>query len=159
MVALVIALACALAPLSVVAQETNPAQESSSSNDSYYDAYFMSDEHRQKIYEQNRKSQGKALLLNLAFPGLGAIYAEQYMVAGVAIVFMVFAATFVGYGISTRQRGIVVMGGVTAAVAYGGSILVGVHGVNVFNRKLREGLKVDGSAHSELWTPALTLRF
>lgn len=119
----------------------------------------MSDDHRQKIYDESKKSHSKAALLTLAFPGLGNIYAEQYLLAGMAIVFMVFAATFVGYGISTKQNGIIVLGGVTAGIAYGGGIGTSLHGVSVYNRQLREGLKVEQASVAPAWTPMLTLRF
>jgi hypothetical protein len=72
---------------------------------------------------------------------------------------MVFAATFVGYGLSTKQNTLLAVGGVTAGIAYGGGITTSVLGVSDHNRKLRQGLKIEHAEVREFWTPALALRF
>lgn len=123
-----------------------------------YDDFFMSEEHRRQIYDQNRKRPGKAVLYTALLPGLGNIYAEQYLLAGLGIVLMVFAGTFVGYGVTTKQSNLVVIGAVTAGVAYGGGAATSLIGVSDFNRKLRQGLKIE-QAGVEVWTPTLVLRF
>lgn len=160
-VTLLMVATCALAPTAVVAQQSEPEQTAEpSSEDEIYDAYFMSPEHRQEIYEQNRKSSTRAILWTALFPGLGNIYAEQYLLAGMAIVFMTFAGTFVGYGLSTRQPKIITLGAITAAIAYGGGGVTSVIGVSQFNAKLRRGLKVDRAQRvREVWSPMVTLRF
>lgn len=157
---LLLVVTCALAPNAVVAQQSEPEQTAEASDGSVYDAYFMSDEHRQEIYEQNRKSPGKAILWTALFPGLGNIYAEQYLLAGVSIIFMVFAATFVGFGLTTRQPRIVGLGGITAGIAYGGGGLASVIGVAQYNKELRRGLKVDGGdIQPHPYATLITLRF
>lgn len=108
-----------------------------------YDAYFMSAEHRQEIYEQSRKRPTRAVLYNLALPGVGNFYAEQYLLGGIAVVLTAFAGTFVVYGLSTKQSDVTVLGAVLGGVAYGGSIATSLIGVSSFNEKLRQGLKVD----------------
>lgn len=125
----------------------------------HYDDYFMSAEHRKKIYEESRKSPTRAVLWTLAFPGLGNIYAEQYLLAGLAISFMAFAAVFVGYGLSTHQPKIVTLGGITAGIAYVGGGTTSLIGVAQYNRKLREGLKIEQTNLHETWGPTLAFRF
>ncbi len=159
-ISVLLALACALSPTVVVAQQSEAQQTSEETTDEgLYGEYFMSDEHRREIYEQNRKSAGKAVLWTLLFPGLGNIYAQQYLLAGMAIIFMVFAGTFVGYGLSTRQPKIIVLGGITAGIAYGGGAATAIIGVSKYNAELRRGLKVDAGEFREFGVPILTLRF
>ena len=158
-VAFMLALACSLAPLRVVAQTPAAQQSPSTQIDGAYDEYFMSDEHRQKIYDANRKRVGKAVLYNCLLPGLGNIYAEQYLLAGLAFVFVAFSATFIGYGLANEQSNVVAVGGVTALIAYGGSIGTSIYGVSNHNRELRQGLKIGQTDVREVWAPALTLRF
>ena len=138
-------------------QAIDTAQTSKPSSDAY-DEYFMSDEHRRKIYDTNRKRPSKAVLYSLLLPGMGNIYAEQYLIAGIEFVLVVFAGTFVAYGASTSQPRIMVLGGVTAGLAYGSGIATSVVGVNQHNRKLRQGLKV-GDEIAELWAPPIVFRF
>lgn len=155
LVAIAVAIACALAPLAVVAQTPPPQQSAVSA----YDDYFMSDEHRQKIYEENRQRPHKAVLYTLLLPGLGNVYAEQYLLAGLSFIFAVFAATFIGYGAVNSQPRIIAIGGVVAGVAYGGGIATSLIGVSDNNRRLRRGLKVDKTDVREVWTPTLVMRF
>lgn len=158
-IAFALTLGCLFAPLSVVAQTAPPQQSTSAKIDGAYDEYFMSEDHRQKIYDTNRKRVSKAVLYNCLFPGVGNIYAEQYLLAGLAFVFTAFAGTFIGYGLVNKQPDVVAVGGVTALIAYGGSITTSVFGVERYNRELRQGLKIDQTSVGEVWTPALVLRF
>lgn len=175
LLSVVLALCCALTAPVVVAQTPPPqqseeqtAQESApqatplaepTATPSPYGDYFMSAKHRQKIYEQNRLRPSKAILYSALLPGLGNIYAEQYLLAGLAITLTVFAATFLGYGLSSGQSNIIVLGAVTAGLAYGGGMATSLLGVSNHNRKLRQGLKVGDAEVREVWTPALVLRF
>lgn len=144
----VLTVAIVLAPMTAQAQTTDA------------DAYFMSDEHRQKIYDQARKKPARAVLYNLALPGVGNFYAEQYVLGGIAIVLTAFAGTFIAYGLSTKQSDVTVLGGVVAGVAYGGSIATSLIGISTYNAKLRQGLKVDrASATPEFMFTPLALRF
>lgn len=155
LLALAIVASTMLSPLAVVAQ-TTPTQQTGAAA---YDEYFMSPEHRQKIYEENRKKPATAVGYTLLLPGLGNIYAEQYLLAGVGFVLMVFAGTLVGYGLSTKQPKIIVIGAITAGSAYGVGATTSLIGVSDYNRKLRQGLKVEHSDVREVWTPTLVMRF
>lgn len=156
--ATLIAFACTFAPSGVVAQ-TAPPQQSVVPAPSPYDDYFMSLEHRQKIYDENRRRPGKAVLYTLLLPGAGNFYAEQYLIGGVAVVLLVFAGTFVGYGLANNQPRVVLIGGVTAGLAYGGGMATSLYGVSQYNMRLRQGLKVDRTDVREVWAPALVWRF
>ena len=161
--------ACCLTSGLVVAQQPpevqatveQPREEGATkaSEQAAADAYFMSDAHRQEIYEANRKQGGRAVLLTLAFPGLGNIYAEQFLIAGLAFVAMTFATVFVSYGLVTKQHGIAVTGLIVAGGAYGGGIATSIAGVNRYNRLLREGLKIEQSSLAPALVPTLSFRF
>ena len=153
LIAAAITLGCVVAPGALVAQSA-PTQQSSSE---VYDDYFMSPEHRRAIYEESRKKPQKAVLYSLLLPGVGNVYAEQYLLAGLSFVLVVFAGTFIGYGIANDQPRIIAIGGVTAALAYGGGVATSLLGVSDHNRKLRQGLKVEGADVREMWTPTLVV--
>lgn len=167
--ALSLIFACCLTSGVVVAQQPPEVQTtaekpqepsaSGASEQAVTDAYFMSDAHRQEIYEANRKRGGRAVLLTLAFPGLGNIYAEQFVIAGLAFVAMTFATVFVSYGLVTKQHGIAVTGLIVAGGAYGGGIATSIAGVNRFNRLLREGLKIEQARAAPAFGPTLSFRF
>jgi hypothetical protein len=106
---------------------------------------FFGDSHRQTLYDQSKLSVSTAVLYNLALPGLGNAYADQYFYAGIAFSLMVFTGVFVGYGLYTDQSQFLWMGAGTAAVTYSASILTSIQGVHDYNRKLRQGLKLDGA--------------
>jgi len=116
---------------------------------------FFSDEHRQAIYEKSRKSHQSATLWTLAFPGLGNIYAEDYLKGGIFGMMMVFSATIFAYGLLTDQSDILLAGGIGAAGAYLGGGLTANLAVYDYNQELRRGLKVEALKQS----PGLALQF
>jgi hypothetical protein len=148
--------ALVLSPHTLVAQ-TAPApqtQAPASSQDSAQedaDDEFFGAEHRRQIYEQSKLSTTTAVLYNLAVPGLGNIYAEQYFYGGIAFSLMVFTLVFVGYGFATDQSEFLWIGGGTAAIAYTGSIATSISGVRDYNEKLRQGLKLEGAFSGGPW--------
>lgn len=131
------------------------------------DQAFFSLEHRQQLYEESRLSKTDATLKNLLLPGLGNIYTEQYFYAGIALSFMVFTLSFIGYGLVTDQSEFLWFGAATAGLAYGGSIATSIVGVDQYNRRLRQGLKIDAAKTQQtspldpapLNTAQLTWRF
>lgn len=120
----------------------NAATNEPSSSNSQQDHPF-SEANRRRMYESSRLSTSGAVLRNLAFPGLGNIYADQYFYAGIAFSFMVFTGVFVGYGLATDQSEFLWLGAGTAGIAYGGSIVTSIFGVQEYNAKLRQGLKLE----------------
>lgn len=127
------------------------------------DPKFFSREHRQKIYEESRLSVAGAVGRNLLLPGLGNVYAEQYFYAGIAFSLMVFAASFVSYGLVTDQSEFLWTGAATAGVAYVGSIGTSIIGVRKYNLERREGLKVEAIGSAEAtpfgptWSPSVNV--
>jgi hypothetical protein len=124
------------APQTPVAQADQPADDGEE---------FFGQSHRQQIYEQSKLSTTSAVLYNLAVPGLGNVYAEQYFYGGIAFSLMVFTLVFVGYGLVTDQSQFLWFGATTAGVAYTGSIATSIYGVRDYNEKLRQGLKLEGA--------------
>lgn len=171
LLALVLAFLCGFTPAMVVAQgaepvvaEAAPDQQPTAEPDESSEDYFMSDAHRQRIYEQKRKKAGKAVLLSLALPGLGNIYAEQYLVGGLAFIFLAFTGVFLAYGLATQQPRVlgtgIILGVGTYTVSLGTSLL----GVKRYNRLLRQGLKVEEMSVGVRpvpggWGTVLTFRF
>lgn len=121
--------------------------------------YFMSEEHRLAIYDARRKRPVNALLLSLALPGLGNVYARQYLVGGIALTFMVFSGVFITYGFSTSQPDIATTGFILAGGTYVGATTIALVGVSDYNRDLRRALKIEGLVLDEVFTPALAIRF
>jgi len=154
---LTLAVSCALGPRVVVAQPAQPVQEEESAQTEA--DYFMSLEHRQKIYQQKRKRPGRAVALSLLLPGLGNLYAEQFLVGGLAFIFLAFSAVFLSYGIVTSQPRILRTGLILGGGTYVGALTASLFGVSDYNRELRQGLKVGKADFREVWTPAVTFRF
>ncbi|QDG51209.1 hypothetical protein FIV42_10795 [Persicimonas caeni] len=115
------------------------------------DEEFFGEAHRRRMYEQSSLSTTTAVLYNLALPGLGNLYAEQYFYGGIAFTLMVFTLVFEGYGLVTNQSEFLWIGAGTALIAYSGSIATSVVGVREYNRKLREGLKLETVSESGPW--------
>jgi hypothetical protein len=144
------------------AEQDSPNQAAAQPDDG---EEFFGDSHRRRIYEQSQLSTTRATLYNLALPGLGNVYAEQYFYGGIAFSLMVFTLVFVGYGFSTEQPQFLWFGATTAAVAYTGSIATSIYGVHDYNEELRQGLKLDGAFAAGPWqlprtrTLDLTIRF
>jgi hypothetical protein len=115
------------------------------------DEEFFGEAHRRRMYEQSSLSATTAVLYNLALPGLGNLYAEQYFYGGIAFTLMVFTLVFEGYGLVTNQSEFLWIGAGTALIAYSGSIATSVVGVREYNRKLREGLKLETVSESGPW--------
>ncbi len=138
---------CLIIPAGLVAQP--PATAS--------DQQFFSAEHRQKLYEKSKKSEGVALLWTLALPPLGNIYAEEYFWAGISGILLVFAGTFVGYALTTDQDTFLVWGAVTGGVSYVTAGVTSVLGVRDHNHQLRRALKVSENASFE--TRGVSLSF
>lgn len=115
------------------------------------DEAFFGEAHRRRMYEESSLSTTTATLYNLALPGLGNLYAEQYFYAGIAFTLMVFTLVFEGYGLFTSQSEFVWIGAGTALIAYTGSIATSIYGVNEYNRKLREGLKLETVSQCAPW--------
>ncbi len=136
-----------LSPRVLMAQDAPAAQpetaEESPDSGQEQEREFFGEAHRREIYEQSALSTTTATLYNLALPGLGNIYAEQYFYAGIAFTLMVFTLVFEGYGLVTNQSEFLWIGGGTALIAYTGSIATSIYGVHDYNRKLREGLKLE----------------
>lgn len=146
--ALALGLLALTTPTTSMAQQTPEAQTKAAQSEvdpaGQPDAFF-GDSHRQQLYDQSKLSVSTAVLYNLALPGLGNAYADQYFYAGIAFSLMVFTGVFVGYGLYTQQDQFVWMGAGTAAVTYSASIFTSIQGVRDYNRKLRQGLKLDGA--------------
>lgn len=138
MVALITALTLAF-PASVTAQ----VPQRTTSGEQYF-----SQKHRQRLYEESKKSELHAILWTLALPPLGDIYAEEYFWAGITGIFMVFAATFVGFALTTGQDTFLIWGAVTAGVSYTTAGVTSVMGVRSYNHELQRALKV-GLANPE----------
>lgn len=144
-----------VSPRTLMAQaapaEQAPAASEQTDAEPAADEEFFGEAHRRRIYEQSQLSTTRAVLYNLALPGLGNVYAEQYFYAGIAFTLMVFTLVFEGYGLVTEQPQFLWMGGATALVAYSGSIATSIFGVRDYNRELREGLKLDDSVAQGPW--------
>lgn len=127
------------------------------------EAEFLGLEHRREIYEASRLTVAGAVGRNLLLPGLGNIYTEQYFYAGLAFSFLVFAASFVSYGLVTDQSEFLWFGAGTAGIAYIGSVSTSVLGVEKYNRERREGLKVEHhevaprSPFAPAWSPSVNV--
>lgn len=130
-------------------QQTQQSEQATEQDDK--DEEFFGETHRRQIYEQSSLSTTTAVLYNLALPGLGNLYTEQYFYAGIAFTLMVFTLVFEGYGLFTDQSEFLWFGAGTALVAYSGSIATSIAGVNEYNRKLREGLKLETVSESGPW--------
>lgn len=127
------------------AQATESTSQPTQNGDESNQGQLFNEAHRKQIYRRSRLSTTTAVLYNLALPGLGNVYAEQYFTAGLAFSLMVFAAVFVSYGLVTRQTEMLWIGAGTAAIAYPTSIVTSIFGVREYNTKLRQGLKLDPS--------------
>ena len=121
----------------VAASKTTESDDETSQSGDFFDK-----QHRREMYEKSKLSTGKALLYNLAFPGLGNVYAEQYFLGGLAFSLMAFTIMFVTYGLTTQQPQFLYIGLGTASVAYSGSMISSYFGVQRYNRRLREGYKL-----------------
>ena len=122
------------------AQATESTEASAPSSEQPADGQLFNEAHRKQIYRRSRLSTTTAVLYNLALPGLGNVYAEQYFMAGLAFSLMVFAGVFVSYGLVTRQSEMLWIGAGTAGIAYPTSIITSVVGVRDYNAELRQGL-------------------
>lgn len=103
---------------------------------------LFSPEHRLELYEANRLSETRALLLSAALPGLGNFYAEQFALGAVAISAVVFSGVFIGYGLVNNQRGLASFGVGLAIVTYGVAMGSSYYGVRAYNEQLRRSLHV-----------------
>lgn len=141
--------------------ETTVVEEASDADASARgEAQFLGLEHRREIYEASRLTVSGAVGRNLLLPGLGNIYTEQYFYAGLAFSFLVFAASFVSYGLVTDQSEFLWIGAGTAGIAYVGSIGTSILGVEKYNRERREGLKVElgrAGALAPAWSPSVNV--
>lgn len=115
---------------------------------------FFGEAHRRQMYEQSRLHESTAILWTLAFPGLGNVYAEDYLMGAILGMVMVFGTTIVVYGLTTDQSDIVGLGAIGCGAAYLTGGITSVLTVKDFNRELRRGLKVENLSHS----PGLALQ-
>ncbi len=146
-VALVLA-AMVLSPRLLIAQDSPAGQTQAQTSEQ---DEFFGEAHRRRIYEESKLSSTRATLYNLALPGMGNVYTEQYFYGGIAFTLMVFTGVFVGYGLVTDQSQFLWLGATTAGVAYAGSIATSLHGVREYNTQLRQGLKLDDGASLGPW--------
>jgi hypothetical protein len=107
------------------------------------------------MYEQSRLHESTAILWTLAFPGLGNIYAQDYLTGAILGMVMVFGTTILIYGVTTDQSDIIGIGGFGCGAAYLTGGITSVLSVRDFNQELRRGLKVQNPGHS----PGLALKF
>lgn len=107
------------------------------------DGQLFDQSHRKRIYEAKKLSYGAAAAWGLAFPGLGNIYVDQYLLAGLAFISMVFSGFFVGYGVWTGQSDLLWTGIGIAGVTYGWSLGTALFGVKDANEELRRNLHLD----------------
>jgi hypothetical protein len=103
-------------------------------------------EHRERIYDARKLSYTKATALSVAFPGLGNFYVDQYLLGALAIVSMVFAGFFIGYGVANDQSDLLTTGIVVAGGTYLWSAGTAIFGVQAYNEELRQNLHLDAPA-------------
>lgn len=113
-------------------------------------------DHRREIYEQSRLQPWRAVVYTAAFPGIGNFYAEQYALGTVAMMSMVFASMFAGFGLMYNRPDLARLGAGIATVAYTGAGISSYLGVRSYNRQLRRNLHVDDdyrAAFNETYPP------
>lgn len=125
---------------SLVATADDPSAEQQEQSQGQQDDFGA--EHRQRIYEQSRLDQRRAVLYSLALPGLGNYYAEQYALGTVALMSMVFTTMFLVFGLTNDHPDLVRIGAVTGGVTYVGSALTSYMGVRSHNDQLRRNLHI-----------------
>ncbi len=103
---------------------------------------FFSSNHRQQIYEQSRLQHSTAALRSLLLPGLGNIYAEQYLFAGIAFTAVAFSAVFISFGLVSDRSDVAWAGAGLLGATYAASIGTSLYGVSQYNEQLRQGLKI-----------------
>ena len=147
-ITLATALLIALLPATSLAadEEATPAEEAEATagyeTAEIGDEDFFSQRHRHQLYEEGRLSYGRAAALTALLPGLGNFYAQQYFIGGLAASVMGFAAVFVPYGLVTRQPGFSWAGVGLAGTAYATGFITSWFGVQRYNRRLKQGLRI-----------------
>lgn len=129
------------------------------------DSSFFGPKHRQQLYRKGRLHYSRAALLTLALPGLGNFYAEQYLLGGLSVTLMGFAAVLVSYGFATQQTEFSWIGAGTAGAAYTTGLITTYFGIRRYNHKLRRRLRLtdaldpDAAPSAPAIGPALGFRF
>jgi hypothetical protein len=137
LIAACLAVAVVFAPITANAQTASEPQAG---------GQLFDQEHRERIYDARKLTYGEATAWSLAFPGLGNYYVDQYLLGTLAIMSMVFAGFFVGYGVSTEQPDLLWTGVGIAAISYGWALGTALLGVRVYNAELRQNLHLDKPA-------------
>jgi hypothetical protein len=119
---------------------------------------FFGAAHRMRIYEQSRLSHRRATLYSLALPGLGNLYAEQYLGAGLAFSMLTFSAIFITYGLRSNRSDVAYIGLGLAGLTYGVALGTSLRGVSAYNDVLRRSLKIEDASLAPV-APGLTLSF
>jgi len=107
------------------------------------DSNRFSHEHRRELYRQSRLSPWAAAGWTMLLPGLGNLYAEQYLLAGLGFVSVTFSGSFLAYGYAIDNLALRVLGFSFAAIAYGGGLGTSIAGVHRYNRQRRQSLGLD----------------
>jgi hypothetical protein len=110
-------------------------------------------QHRRQLYREGRLTYGRAALWTLLLPGLGNIYARQYVIGGVMASLMGFAALFVSYGWATGQSTFLWAGAGSAGTAYLGGLVTSYVGVNRYNELLEARLQLSSTSPHPLRPP------
>lgn len=100
-------------------------------------------EHRRELYRQSRLSPWAAAGWTMLLPGLGNLYAEQYLLAGLGFVSVTFSGSFLAYGYAVDNLALRVLGFGFAGIAYGGGLGTSIPGVHRYNRQRRQSLGLD----------------
>lgn len=126
-------------------RETSSEQSCLSGTSKAPECDEKSDLERTRLYDQMALDYGRALGYSLLFPGLGNIYVEQYVLAGISFSLMAFSVVFAGYGLTTGQMRFTRGGVFLAGGVYAGASASSLLGVAHYNRRLRRELGVEGS--------------
>ncbi len=100
-------------------------------------------EHRRDLYRQSRLSPWAAAGWTMLLPGLGNLYAEQYLLAGLGFVSVTFSGSFLAYGYAVDNLALRALGFSFAGIAYGGGLGTSIAGVHRYNRQRRQSLGLD----------------
>jgi hypothetical protein len=105
------------------------------------------------LYRQSRLSPWAAAGWTLLVPGLGNLYAEQYLLAGLGFVSFTFSGSFLTYGYVADNLPFRLLGFSFAALAYGGGVATSLVGVRRYNRYRRQSLGLDDEFARRLQIP------
>lgn len=114
-------------------------------------------EHRRELYRQSRLSPWAAVGWTFLLPGLGNLYAEQYLLAGLGFVSFTFSGSFLAYGYAADSAPFQLLGYSFAALAYGGGLTTSLLGVRRYNRNRRQSLGLDDELAGQLSLPGSRL--